>query len=65
VRREIHMPVVTVNMWSGRDDNTKRRIAEGITKVFEKENVPREYVTVIMHDVPKNNWAIAGKLCSD
>lgn len=65
MRREIHMPVVTVNMWPGRDDNAKRRIAEGITKVFEKENIPRDAVTVILHDVSKNNWAIAGKLCSD
>jgi len=61
----MHMPVVIVNMWAGRDDDAKRRIAEGITKVFEKENVPRDAVTVIMHDVPKNNWARAGKLCSD
>jgi 4-oxalocrotonate tautomerase len=61
----MHMPVVIVNMWLGRDENAKRRIAEGITKVFEKENVPSEAVTVIMYDVPKNNWARAGKLCSD
>ena len=52
-------------MWAGRDDDAKRRIAEGITKVFENENVPRDAVTVIMYDVSKNNWAEAGKLCSD
>jgi len=52
-------------MWAGRDDSAKRRIADGITKVFEKENVPRDAVTVIMYDIPKNNWAEAGKLCSD
>ena len=59
------MPTVIVNMWPGRDDNAKRRIAEGITKVFEKENVPRDAVEVIMIEVPKNNWAHAGKLHSD
>ena len=59
------MPVVIVNMWPGRDENAKRRIAEGITKVFEKENVPRDAVTVIMQEIPKNCWARAGKLCSD
>jgi 4-oxalocrotonate tautomerase len=52
-------------MWPGRDENAKRRIAEGITKVFEKENVPSDAVTVIMYEVPKDNWARAGKLCSD
>jgi len=59
------MPVIVVNMWAGRDENAKRRIAEGITKVFENEKVPRDAVTVIMHDIPKGNWAEAGKLCSD
>jgi len=59
------MPTVIVHMWSGRDDNTKRRIAEGITKVFENEKIPRDAVDVIMVEIPKNNWAQAGKLCSD
>ena len=59
------MPVIVVNMWAGRDENAKRRIAEGITKVFEAEKVPRDAVTVIMYDVPKDNWAEAGTLCSD
>jgi len=58
------MPVIVVNMWAGRDENAKRRIAEGITKVFEDEKVPREAVTVIMFDVPKGNWAEGGELCS-
>jgi phenylpyruvate tautomerase PptA (4-oxalocrotonate tautomerase family) len=52
-------------MWPGRDDNAKRRIADGITRVFESEKVPRDAVEVIMFDVPKNNWARAGKLHSD
>jgi 4-oxalocrotonate tautomerase len=59
------MPVVVVNMYAGRDKETKRRIAEGITKVFEAENIPRDAVTVIMNDVPKDNWANGGKLASD
>lgn len=59
------MPTVIVNMWAGRDDDAKRRIAEGITKVFESEKVPRDAVEVIMYDVPKNNWARGGKLHSD
>jgi len=59
------VPLVTVNIWPGRDDSAKRRIAEGITKVFEKEGVPRDAVSVIMYEVPKNNWAEGGKLFSD
>ncbi len=59
------MPVIVVNMWAGRDESAKRRIAEGITKVFENEKVSRDAVTVIMNDVPKGNWAEGGRLCSD
>lgn len=59
------MPVVIVNMYAGRDKEAKRRIAEGITRVFEAERVPREAVTVIMNDVPKDSWAEGGKLASD
>ncbi|UCE80458.1 MAG: tautomerase family protein [Methanobacteriota archaeon] len=59
------MPVILVNMWPGRDVEAKRRIAEGITKVFETEGVPRDVIEVIMNEVPKANWAIAGKLHSD
>lgn len=59
------LPVITVNMWPGRDESAKRRIAEGITKVFEAEGVPREVIEVIMNEVPKENWAVGGKLHSD
>ena len=59
------MPVIVVNMWPGRDETTKRRIAEGITKVFEDEGVPRDVIEVIMYEVPKTNWSVGGKLHSD
>jgi len=59
------MPTIIVHMWPGRDDSAKRRIAEGITKVFENEKVPRDVIDVIMLEVPKNNWANAGRLHSD
>lgn len=57
--------MIVVNMWPGRDENAKRRIAEGITKVFEDEGVPRDVIEVIMNEVPKQNWAAGGKLHSD
>ena len=59
------MPLVTVNIWPGRDYDFKRRVADGITKVFEKEGIPRDAVSIIMYEVPKNNWAEGGKLFSD
>jgi len=59
------MPLVTVNMWPGRDDDAKRRIVEGITGVFERESIPRDAVTVIIYEVPKNHWAEGGRLSSE
>ena len=59
------MPTVFVNMWPGRDDAAKRRIVEGITRVFENEKVPRDAVEVLLIEIPKNHWATGGKLHSD
>lgn len=64
-RKEDIMPVVIVNMWPGRDIETRRRIAEGITETFTREGVPREVVHVILNEVPKDCWAEGGHLCSD
>lgn len=34
---------------------------KGITEVFVKQNVPAEAVTVIINDIPKENWGIGGE----
>jgi 4-oxalocrotonate tautomerase len=53
-------------MWSGRTTEQKRKIAEGITKVFgDAAGVPAEAMHVVFQDVDKSDWSIAGKLCSD
>ena len=36
-------------------------IIKGITDVFEKEGVPADAVTIILHDIEKGNWGTAGK----
>ncbi len=57
------MPVITVEMWTGRTPEQKKKIVEGITEVFSKLGVPVEATQVILKDNPKSNWAIGGKLC--
>ena len=60
------MPVVNIYMWSGRTEEQKRKLAKGITQVFKDTiGVPPEALHVIFQDIEKNDWAIAGKLCSD
>jgi phenylpyruvate tautomerase PptA (4-oxalocrotonate tautomerase family) len=78
------MPVVNIYWWSGRTEEQKRKVAEGITKLFESTlgipphatnivtklfestlGIPPHATNIVFQDIPKNDWAIAGKLCSD
>ena len=59
------MPVVTVEMWEGRTVEQKKQLVEGITAAFTQIGVPREALQVIIQDIPKHNWAIAGRLASE
>jgi 4-oxalocrotonate tautomerase len=55
------MPVIDVYLWDGRSREQKKDIIQGITDVFVKQGVPPQAVTVILHDVKKENWGTAGK----
>ena len=59
------MPIVIVEMWEGRTVDQKRTIVEGITTTFEQIGVPPEALQIVINDIPKHNWAIAGKLASE
>jgi 4-oxalocrotonate tautomerase family enzyme len=43
----------------------KKKMVEGFTRVLENMGVPREAVTVIISEEPKENWASEGKLHSE
>lgn len=59
------MPIVIVEMWEGRTIDQKRTLIEGITTTFEQIGVPPQALQIVINDVPKHNWAIAGKLASE
>ena len=59
------MPVVIIEMWEGRTVDQKRTIVEGITTTFEQIGVPPEALQIVINDIPKHNWAVAGKLASE
>jgi len=61
----MELPVVQVNVWSGISLENKKKIVEGITRVLEEIGVPREAITVIISEEPKENWASGGKLHSE
>ncbi len=60
------MPVVTVQMWSGRTVEQKRRLVRAISDAMvEHAGCSPEHLHVIIHDVPKESWGRAGVLGID
>lgn len=59
------MPIVRVEMWSGRTKSQKAELARVITEamVTIAQTTP-EATTVIFEDVAKENWAVGGVLAS-
>jgi len=55
------MPVIEVFMWEGRSPERKKKIIQGITDVFVSDGVEASSVTIILHDIRKENWGTAGK----
>ena len=60
------MPIVRVEMFSGRSREQKAELAKAITDaVVRIAKTSPEATAVIFTDVDKENWADAGKLASD
>jgi 4-oxalocrotonate tautomerase len=60
------MPVVQVNLKSGRTKDQKREIARRMTDVLvEVCGAVEERVHVIINEVEEDNWGRGGKLLSD
>jgi len=60
------MPVVTVQLWTGRSVNQKRRLVAAITQAMvEHADSGAEHLHVVIQDVPKESWGRNGKLGVD
>ncbi len=59
------MPIVRVELWTGRTEAQKAKLAEAITDAVVKiAGTTPEATFVVFEDIPKYNWAQAGKLAS-
>lgn len=60
------MPIVRVEMWSGRSTAQKKELARVITDAMVNiaQTTP-EATIVVFEDISKDNWAQAGKLASE
>jgi 4-oxalocrotonate tautomerase len=57
------MPIITVHMYPGRTAAQKNAVVRGITEVMVREaKAMPESVEIILMEVPREHWAIAGKL---
>lgn len=60
------MPVVTVELWEGRTLAQKRALCTAITEaMIEHAGAKPDALHVILHEVPRENWARAGVLGTD
>lgn len=60
------MPIVSVEMFSGRTHAQKQELARAITEaVANIAHTTQEATIVIFRDVERENWAQGGKLASD
>ncbi len=60
------MPIINIHMLEGRDKGKKAALAANVTKaVCESLDVKPEAVRIIMSEMPRENYAAAGRLFSE
>lgn len=60
------MPIVRLETWEGLSKDTKRQFVESVTReTCRLLDCPPEAVSVVIQEVPKENWGAAGELCSE
>ncbi|MBN2066939.1 MAG: tautomerase family protein [Candidatus Diapherotrites archaeon] len=59
------MPVVKIDLLEGKTPKEKESLAKSLLKAFEENHIPKEWVTIIFSDAPKENWVVAGEMLAD
>ncbi|WP_326161085.1 4-oxalocrotonate tautomerase [Neobacillus niacini] len=66
LERGIPLPIIQVNLIEGRPPEKIKALIENITDtVVETLDAPRESVRVLVTELPKTNWGIAGVPASE
>ena len=51
------MPHIDISMFAGRDDETKKRVADAVVETMIRElGCQRSHLSVAIHDVAPENW---------
>ena len=57
------MPIVSIKIATGRSTEQKRNLVQAITNVVvEVLDIKPEWVTVLIDEIDRENWATGGKL---
>jgi len=60
------VPFAQIYLMEGRTEDQKRAVIEKVTQaIVEAVDAPIANVRVWIHDVPKENWGIAGQSAKD
>lgn len=60
------MPIIRVELFKGRSREQKRAITKELTEAFVRvAGGAPEAVTILIDDVAKEDWAVAGTLMAD
>ncbi len=62
----INMPIITIKFLEGRNDDQKRDLVKDVTDAVSKNlNAPKENIHVILEEMKKTDYAVAGVRKSD
>jgi len=60
------MPIVRIEMWSGRTVAQKKELARVITDAMVNiAHTTADATIIVFEDIPRENWAQSGKLASE
>jgi 4-oxalocrotonate tautomerase len=60
------MPFAQIYLLEGRTEEQKRAVIEKVTAALvEALGAPQQNIRVWIHDMPKENWGIAGQTAKD
>lgn len=55
------MPIAHINIMEGRTDEQKEMLVAEVTSAISRSlDSPEQNIRVLIHEVPKQNWGIAG-----
>lgn len=56
---------ITIEAFTGRSINAKRELYQCIVDNLEPLGIPHDHVTVLLHELPRENWGHRGMAGSD